>query len=381
LNEVEDQLLELTREQYHVLDAFASPAFPRLVVQGGAGTGKTLLAAECAIREAEHASRRTLFLSFNRLLTAYINRVIRERAVSKKVEVWSVYAFLNQLIMRSKTFGPEFVRRRKDQSDETVYDELYPEYASLAVLEGGHDLYDTLVIDEGQDFISRPLLSVLDGLLVSGIENGRWRVFCDVNNQGAIYGKYDDQAFEYLLRLGHSMVLPVNRRNSKEIAQETTMIAAPRVPSVGITPGIPVEYIWFDAVADQSKRLKNLLYRLYQDGVSAGRITVLTPRSIATSCLSAISDPVLEQVTEQNVYDVVTGSYGATTFSTVSSFKGLENNYIVLVDVENLDGDWWRSVVYVGMSRARAGLCVLVPNKLRSSYESCLRRMLNAIPT
>jgi hypothetical protein len=112
--------------------------------------------------------------------------------------------------------------------------------------------------------------------------------------------------------------------------------------------------------------------------VAAGRITVLTSRSIGNSCLSAISDPVLEPVTEQNVYDVVTGSYGATTFSTVSSFKGLENDYIVLVDVEKLDGDWWRSVIYVGMSRARAGLCVLVPTQLRPSYESCLRRSLQA---
>ncbi len=31
LDEVADRLLELTREQYHVLDAYASPAFPRLV--------------------------------------------------------------------------------------------------------------------------------------------------------------------------------------------------------------------------------------------------------------------------------------------------------------------------------------------------------------
>jgi hypothetical protein len=378
LDEVADRLLQLTREQYHVLDAYASPAFRRLVIQGGAGTGKTLLSVECAIREAEQSSGRTLFLCYNRLLAAYLNRVVKERSTKDKLEVWSVYAFLNHLIKSSKSFGPEFARRREGQSDEIVYGVLYPEYAGLAVMEGGHERYDTLVVDEGQDFISQPLLSVLDGLLLSGIENGRWRVFCDVNNQGAIYGKYEEAAFAYLLRLGHSMVLPINRRNSKEIAQETTMIAVPRVPSVGVTPGMPVEYLWYEAAADQPKRLKNLLYRLYHDGVAAGRITVLTSRSIGNSCLSAISDPVLEPVTEQNVYDVVTGSYGATTFSTVSSFKGLENDYIVLVDVEKLDGDWWRSVIYVGMSRARAGLCVLVPTQLRPSYESCLRRSLQA---
>jgi hypothetical protein len=57
---------------------------------------------------------------------------------------------------------------------------------------------------------------------------------------------------------------------------------------------------------------------------------------------------VLEPVTEQNVFDVVTTQCGATTYSTVSAFKGLENDYIVLADVESLDSDWWRLVVYVG---------------------------------
>jgi hypothetical protein len=378
LEEATSRLLELTREQYHVLDAYASPAFPRLVIQGGAGTGKTLLAVECAIREAQSSLGRTLFVCYNRLLAAYIDRVVHDRGVQDKVKVWPVYALLNHLIKSSEIFGPEFARRREGQPDEVVYGSLYPEYAGLAMMDVGVERYETLVVDEGQDFLGRPLLTVLDGLLKSGIENGRWRVFCDVNNQGAVYGRYEEAAFADLLRFGHSMVLPVNRRNTKQIAQETTTLAMPRIPSVGVASGVPVEYIWYGATADQSKRLRSLLYRLYKDGVSAGRITVLTARTPARSCLPAISDPVLEPVTEQNVYDVVTGAYGSTTFSTVSAFKGLENDYIVFVDVESLEGDWWRSVIYVGMSRARAGLCVLVPDSLGPAYEACLRRSLQA---
>jgi len=377
LDEMTERLLELTREQYHVLDAYASPSFPRLVIQGGAGTGKTLLAVECAIREARDSSGQTLFLCYNRMLAAYLFRVVRERAAEEKVKVWSVYAFLDHLI-KSGTFGPEFAKRREGLSDDEVYGVLYPEYAGLAVMEGGIERYETLVVDEGQDFLSRPLLAVLDGVLAGGIADGRWRVFCDVNNQGAVYGRYEREAFTDLLRLGHSMVLPVNRRNTKEIAQETTMLAVPRVPSVGVAPGMPVEYIWYDDPASQPKRLTNLLYRLYERGVSAGRITVLTPRSIVNSCLQPSSEPNMEPITERNVYEVVTGTNGSTTFSTVSSFKGLENDFIVLADVENLDNDWWRSVIYVGMSRARAGLCVLVPTSLRPAYEACLRRSLQA---
>jgi hypothetical protein len=377
LDEVTGRLLELTREQYLVLDAYESDAFPRLVIQGGASTGKTLLATECAIREAGRGKGRTLFLCYNRLLSAYLRRVAALRVPAERLAVWSVYAYLNHIIQES-AFAAEFARNREGQSDDVLYGQLYPEYAGLALMGAEDERYDTLVLDEGQDFLTRPILGVLDVLLKSGIKQGRWRVFCDVNNQGAVYGRYEEAALTELLRLGQSSVLSLNRRNTREIAQETTMLAVPKVPSVGVTPGVPVEYAWYDKPDEQPRRLKNLLYRLYESGLTAGRITVLTTRAIASSCLPAVTDPVLEPVTEQNVYDVVTGAYGSTTYSTVSAFKGLENDYIVLADVERLDGDWWRSVLYVGMSRARAGLSVLLPSSLRPAYEACVMKSMQA---
>jgi hypothetical protein len=78
----------------------------------------------------------------------------------------------------------------------------------------------------------------------------------------------------------------------------------------------------------------------------------------------------------QNVYDVLAGNYDSTTFATVSSFKGLENDYIILTEVEDLNDDWWRSVIYVGMSRARAGLCLFLPSRLKPAYQACIRDYL-----
>jgi hypothetical protein len=377
LDEVVGDLVQLTSEQYLVLDAFDSPAFPRLIVQGGAGTGKTLLAVECAVREARKDTGRILFLCYNRLLAAYLDEVIRQRGMRDKVEVWSVFAFFNRLIQRSSV-AAEFRQRSQGQPDNVIYGDLFPEYAGLAAVDDGLEPFDAIVIDEAQDFLRRSILGVLNLVLKGGLDEGRWRVFCDVNNQGSVYDSYEEEAFGDLLRLGHSTVLSLNRRNSREIAQETTMLAIPRVPSVGVTPGVPVEYLWYDTPADQPKRLQSLLYRLYEEGVKPGRVTVLSPRSPGQSCISAVSDLVLAPITEQNVISVVTTSHGVTTYSTVSSFKGLENDVIVLVDIENLDADWWRSVVYVGMSRARAGLYLVVPSSLRPAYESCLRRSMQA---
>jgi hypothetical protein len=47
------------------------------------------------------------------------------------------------------------------------------------------------------------------------------------------------------------------------------------------------------------------------------------------------------------------------SFATVTNFKGLENRFIALTDIDDLDGsEYAKAVVYVGMSRARAGLWV-----------------------
>jgi superfamily I DNA/RNA helicase len=48
------------------------------------------------------------------------------------------------------------------------------------------------------------------------------------------------------------------------------------------------------------------------------------------------------------------------TWSVVHSFKGLENDVVVLVGVKDIDGDWHRGVTCVGMSRARNRLHVVL---------------------
>ena len=52
-----------------------------------------------------------------------------------------------------------------------------------------------------------------------------------------------------------------------------------------------------------------------------------------------------------------------TKWSTVSGFKGLESDVIILVGVENIINDWWRAICYVGMSLARSRLYVVLSSE------------------
>ena len=53
------------------------------------------------------------------------------------------------------------------------------------------------------------------------------------------------------------------------------------------------------------------------------------------------------------------------TYSTIHKFKGMENSYIIIVDLDDMDEDrdhldYYKSLLYIGMSRAKAGLIMLV---------------------
>ena len=64
------------------------------------------------------------------------------------------------------------------------------------------------------------------------------------------------------------------------------------------------------------------------------------------------------------------------TYSTVHSFKGLENSYIILTDISSINDDEFKSLLYVGMSRAKVGLIVLLNERSRRDYNELLKKGL-----
>jgi hypothetical protein len=57
------------------------------------------------------------------------------------------------------------------------------------------------------------------------------------------------------------------------------------------------------------------------------------------------------------------------TWSTVKDFKGLENRYVLLVDLHRLsDAPTDLAKIYVGMSRPRVGLWIALPKALESEW-------------
>src|SRR5262249_52984018 len=141
----ERELLRLTEEQYRCLDALQ--ANPRCLFEGGAGTGKTLLAMEYARRKA-HNNRHVLFLCYNRLLGQWVasNLMADEQAT---VQVDHFHHYLDSLIglsSRAEEFAALRAHFRSQTEKSPFFRQELPLFALDALAENVVEPFDALVI-------------------------------------------------------------------------------------------------------------------------------------------------------------------------------------------------------------------------------------------
>ena len=106
-----------------------------------------------------------------------------------------------------------------------MFGELYPFYAEVALEELGTP-FDVLVMDEAQDLCKQCVLDVLNLTIPGGLAGGRWAIFGDFTRQ-ALYGSREEPVAA-LSRYSEHFVrarLTLNCRNTRRIAEETTLLA------------------------------------------------------------------------------------------------------------------------------------------------------------
>lgn len=142
----------------------------RLVVLGGAGTGKSLALAEGAKQEADQG--RSVLITF-----------------------------------RSPGLAPYFKTLVAGRGIEVVaFDDL-----------AANKTYDVVFVDEAQDLMSAEAMDLLDILIAGGRAGGRWRMFLDPNNQAHVDGEFDRDVYALVLEEAVPFELPMNVRNTKPI--------------------------------------------------------------------------------------------------------------------------------------------------------------------
>jgi superfamily I DNA/RNA helicase len=266
-----------------------------------------------------------------------------------------------------------------DLNTDKLFKEIYPRIALKAVREIGVK-FDHIILDEAQDILSPVYIKLFNEILENGLSEGRWTFFGDFVQQ-AIYGNItlesavDALKVETVTRPPISL-LKINCRNSKNIADDTAKLSGfNRAPSRPKNlEGTEVSFVYFSKIQDQSDNIKNQIGLLLKAGIKYSDIVILSTRRLKLSgALGADSSGSFEiiDVTENEKIKLQPKQ---VAFSTIHAFKGMEAVAVIVCDIEVLDTDEARSILYVGMSRAKSHLVVLANNKLRDQVIELRRR-------
>ncbi|HZV72397.1 MAG TPA: NERD domain-containing protein [Conexibacter sp.] len=328
----------LTDEQYAGLDWIQD--HPRLLVGGGAGTGKTMLAVETARRDAL-AGHRILFTCRSHVLAAFVG----SRDLPRGVEVM-------------------------------------PIEVAVEAVEAGLKPFDCVIVDEAQDIFTVEGVDALEVLLRGGLDEGRWRCFFDVNNQAGFYGLLEEAVLELLQEAasGPTITLRRNCRNPRPVVVETRAVTGADLGMPLDGAGPKVSFAFPASDEEEAQLLAAELGRLRGGEIAAGSITILSPRPFARSPVHLLPRSVRDHLRVVDTSNVGAWPPSATTFAQIDDFKGLENDFVLVCGLERLtDAVVDRARLYVAMSRPRYGLWIAIPERLRPEFRRLKTRHIQAI--
>jgi hypothetical protein len=337
---------------------------PRLIVNGAAGTGKTLISMEVARRAAEKG-RRVGLLCFNQLIGDWMKGQVGLRApdlpnlvVGRAIRVMADMVDVTVPENPSQRFWESEL---PDAIEERITD---PDIESVAT-------FDSLVLDEAQDLLARPwLFECLGRFLEGGFEAGAYCIFGDCENQVLGDRSSMDRSLASLKMIGHPVLwnLSENCRNYRIVGESAVRLS-------GLNPSIYAGYLrsgggidnydifFYASQEQQAGKVAQWLKEFKSLGYRPEEITLL-------SFCAAESSVSVELVRRGFRLQPAWQTGPLTSYTTVHAFKGLENKIIILTDVILNDLEFQRHLFYVGLTRASESVRILCD---RSSQDTLLR--------
>lgn len=311
----------LTKEQCALLDYLEEQR--SAVINGAAGTGKTMIAIEKARRHSVNGES-VLFLCFNSKLKDFLEANYRY----PNVEYYTIDGFACKLC----------------NSQTANFEEL--ELQIIKLVDNNQFTYVHIIIDEGQDLgkeriQSTKILELLEEIVLS-------------KSIGTFYVFYDKlqlvQSYQ-LPKLIHEadckLTLYKNCRNTRKIAESSfkPLKTVPKLFESALNGNLPV--ISFIDEINKLKVLDAAIKKGIDIGITDIKIVSCAPTDKSTyqTNLSASGNYLYNGIQIE--------------FTTCRKFKGLEADMVILVDVDYSALYDNNMLFYVGASRARLELSIL----------------------
>ncbi|NKX55496.1 NERD domain-containing protein [Arthrobacter mobilis] len=330
---------QLTRDQGRTLNLLRYQKRAKII--GGAGSGKTWLALEQTRRLAK-AGKRVALLCYGRGLSRYFARVTGNW---KPHERPAHVGMFHDLPLRWGAHHPLDPRMLTDD----YYNRQLPRtLMRRARRQDKSELFDAIVVDEGQDFESVWWEAIL--LCLKDPAEGGLFVFSDDSQR--IFNRKGNPPVS-----SDPFVLGENVRNTKQIAALCGSLSGELTRPRGLS-GAKVRLVEAP-VAESTGRADDAVAHLTSvEGWAPGQVALLTTKR---------NHPEQQQIIDRYGWDGYWDSFLAADsvfYGNVLGFKGLERPVVVLA--VNGFGDLARAreILYAGLSRARSLLVVAGPRQL-----------------
>jgi superfamily I DNA and RNA helicase len=314
----------------------------RLRVRGVPGSGKTVV-AERFYQRAIQEGRRPLLLCFNRPLMEKLKHCCPRGGL---VQTW--YGLCAKLL---ESRG-EKIDYAQMQSDPNFWDRIQDRVVAGDIPEDW--TFDTLIIDEGQDFQTE-WVEILS-LFGRGEPDILW---LEDQDQG-IRGK-DPVELDGFVGYRAS----ANYRSPESIARFIQKVVPFEFECANDLPGLGVTVHRYKDEEEQSKIVGQVIAELFRQGFRAQDLVILTLRGFGNSVLSGkqrVSNYTLNRFTGD--YDLLGNQIltnGQVRFESIYRFKGQQAPAVVIVDAAQRDRTEasFLKLLYTAMTRATVKLDVV----------------------
>jgi hypothetical protein len=348
-----ERLLELTETQAQVFEGLYVQ--DRVLVEGVAGSGKTLLALYRALAFAREG-KRTLFVCYNTELAAWLQAQVGDDPTTEAFrDLLTIKNFHALAADLAKQANIAFRPADGGPPTEVFWNDEVPDLMEQAVLSldaaGRAHYFDAIVVDEAQDFclgwwyaLTNSILSKPDGPLYA---------FLDPNQ--SLRGVVHWPEIEF----GARFKLTINCRNTRRIAAASASVLSLKAHIFQRAPvGGALRVL--RAGSDRNQKglvMQELRSLLQREGLEPKQIAVIGPAAKNRSSLADVNDvDGVPLVTSTLAWR----AGGGVLVTTARSFKGLEADVVVLYDLGGFGPLFKREDLYVCCTRAKALLIAIV---------------------
>ncbi len=335
IGQAERDFYLLTENQCQVLDFITQ--HKRVIIEGCAGSGKTVMAVKKA-RELAAQGKSVLLLAYNLMISAQLADDVSDL---ENVTAQNYHSFCQDLLRNAGQLPEE-------GPSEDYWGLSLPQRMA-EFLEDNPVKYDAVIVDEGQDF---------------WVE---WWVTVDelVKPDGHFYIFYDPAQNIRRTQMEFPITAPPftltsNCRNTKAVFDTLQPYAGTEIEHKdGVPQGEHVRQYHLSDARDRRKQLSRILHELVQkQGLERSRIAILGGHSMHHTCIGDDN-----QIGSFKIIEGLTDESNCIYYYTYMKFKGCEADAVILLDVNRDDNRWDNTGLYTAISRAKHLLYIIWADK------------------